>query len=876
MSAPKDNDDVITINIENSLDASENFEANNLLQKQAIKKIKTLVENRLLKIEKCNNDRKHDTITILGERGSGKTSLLLNLKTVLQDNDGDIEFLKIIDPTLFETKQNILISIISLIADKVKNKDKDWNESLVKLADGLKLLDGVGSDIIKSDLFDDGALILEKGLDHAHSGLNLEKNLNSYISKSLSLIDRKMFVLVFDDIDTNIDKGWMVLETIRKYLTSYKLQVFVSGDWKLYSSLVRMKQWENFDRKIFPESEWQNKKGLVDQLEEQYLIKVLKPEYRIYLENLYHLTKSPINPIVVKGFNSTTRIDFIYNYISNILFNFKNEEQQKEVSDLIKQLPIRTNMKIFYAHFQNQDDVSDLIDTVSNVFLTNTSRFNFTHLDYEDLSTNAVLQEMAKKLYLISSEKFSFEILSQFPMNLSDKNLNLLLMVVNMHLMRSIDTNLHTFFEWLTRFTYLDILGINKQEEDEKNALLSRLKYDSIISMEEQINLISNEYVIARNVLVGFRPVYAYHRYAKDQGYIGVDKFQESGKIDENFLLNILLSKSGLVAHSEQTNISVINMFSFLSDFLQKSEEEASDFLIAMFEEFHHYRGNDHLFGDLKKDDIINNNLYQSLLEWHKLKDNIKIFSIFQINRIWKEFMAKHEVELQSKKFTTAKDFISTQIIVFLNLLITEILFNQGIKKSYASVTSPSNLYRNIEKGYGKNYVNNFYNNYKELDFFKYMYLCPILYCFIDDSNFVIPKKDYWIGAEDKRRILTSFGTLTIQTSNQKEEVLEEINRFKEVTKKNTKDLIASKIAIEKYISISDLEQITKIKTEEHLYNIFNIIDQIKKGEIKTHYQLWEMLKSPEQRITPSRTSILKRFISNIQDDIKTDDTTTS
>lgn len=858
----------IVIKIEESLDANNSFEVNNLLQKRAIEKINKLVENRLNKDSDCSN-RKHDTITILGERGSGKTSLLLNLKTILENYENKLVFLRIIDPTLFETKQNILVSIISLIADEVKDRATDeWSQSLVELGNGLKLLDGIGSDIIKSDIFDDGALILEKGLDHASSGLKLEENLNKFICQSLSILsedkkeEKKMFILVFDDIDTNIDKGWMILETIRKYLTSCKLQVFVSGDWELYSSLVRMKQWENFDKKILPEKEWHDKKDLVDVLEEQYLIKVLKPEYRIYLENFYQLTKKA-EKISVEGFEKKESIESIYQEVSKTLFNFQNKSQQEEVSNLIKQLPIRTNMKIFYAHLINKNDTEELINAISNVFITNTARFKFTHLDYENLSPNVVMQEMAKKLYLLSDKQFSFEKLIQFPMNLSNKDINLLLMVINLHLTKTLSTNMYTFFEWLTRFTYLEILEDDKQTEDGKNELLSKLKYDSTISMKEQINLISQVYIQARNSLIGFKSIYTFHKYAKVHGYIGADKFQESGNIDENFLLDILLSKSGRIAHAEQSSISIINLFSFLHEFLQKSHEEAQSYLISIFEDFHYFNGNDHLFASQKTDDILNNNLYKSLLEWHKLKDTVEIFSILQINNIWKSFLEKNDNEIQSKKITTVKDFISTQIIVFFNLLITEILFNKGIYKSYSSVTSPSNLYRNIENAYGKTYSDNFYNDYKELDFFKYMYLCPILYCFVDDAKFVIPDTKYWITKEDKNRITTSFGTLRLQAGSQKEVLLNDINN-----KETTDIILESTETVEKYISKSDLDKIT----QKDFKTIENVITEVKNGKIKTRDQLWKHLKTANERATTIRKSILDRFLINIQNDIKTDD----
>ena len=868
----------IEIKIEASLDASKNFESNNLLQQKAIEKIRKLVTNRLLNTDKCNgkdceDDRRHDTITILGERGSGKTSLLLNLKTILKDNEEELIFLKMIDPTLFETKQNILVSIISLIADEIRKKNKStddkWNASLIKLADGLKLLDGVGSDIIKSDLFDDGELILEKGLDHAHSGLNLEKYLSCYISQSLSLLDKKMFILIFDDIDTNIDKGWMVLESIRKYLTSCKLQVFISGDWNLYSSLVRMKQWENFDKKTLPEKEWQSKVDLVDELEEQYLIKILKPEYRIYLENLYHLTtKIQHHEIFVKySDKEPIAIDSIYQEISRELFNFKNDKYQTEISNLIKLLPIRTNMKIFYLFLQNKDNHTEMINEISNVFITNTARFGFTHLDYENLSTNAVIQEMAKKLYLISNEEFPFSDLSQFPMNVSDKNLNLLLMVINLHLTKTFNTNMYAFFEWLTRFIYLDILDNVIKEAHGKNKLLDDLKFNYIIPMNEQINLISNRYEKAtgqKNSLLGFRKTYAFDRYAKESNFLGVDKFEKDANLYEKFLLNVILSKTGKVAHSEQSSVSIVNIFAFLADFLQRDVEEAKNYLFNLFEEQQYINYDDNplfaeQFEEENKEQILNNNLYKALLEWHKLSINIEMFSLLQVSQLWKEFINKHTPNvpnnLQDKKFNNLKDFLSSQIIVFLNLVITGILINKGEEKIYSSVNSTTNLYLNIKTAYGKDYEQTFY---EKIDLFKFMYMCPILYCLVDDANFVKPKNEYWINQNNIDRIKTSFGKLGIQGGNNQE---------------IEKDLSSKSYdAIDKYISTGDLRKVSYIDP----LTIVKIIDQIKNGDIKTINQLWDIIKPPKKRITTEKKAILGRFLSNIQSDLEANDSPTN
>ncbi|MCD8079453.1 MAG: hypothetical protein LUF04_03295 [Bacteroides sp.] len=56
--------------------------------------------------------------------------------------------------------------------------------------------------------------------------------------------------MAFDDVDTDFAKGWPVMETIRKYLTSPQLITILSGDINLYTLLIRKKQWENFGKPL--------------------------------------------------------------------------------------------------------------------------------------------------------------------------------------------------------------------------------------------------------------------------------------------------------------------------------------------------------------------------------------------------------------------------------------------------------------------------------------------------------------------------------------------------------------------------------------------------------------------------------------------------
>lgn len=187
-------------------------------------------------------DRFHNAITISGPRGSGKSTFLRHVLTCLNDPNSvkadskqkakipkGLEVLRIIDPTLISSKEHVLIILISQVRDAVAKYKKSINDDdfseyeycLKELAGGLCQIDGIGPSAY-GDEWEDKTYILEKGLEKAAAGRNLERNLNRFVETALKVIDKKAFVLTFDDIDTKFEKGWPVLETIRKYLTSPK------------------------------------------------------------------------------------------------------------------------------------------------------------------------------------------------------------------------------------------------------------------------------------------------------------------------------------------------------------------------------------------------------------------------------------------------------------------------------------------------------------------------------------------------------------------------------------------------------------------------------------------------------------------------------
>lgn len=303
-------DSPIVIPVDTSADACVFEKSSNIIQRKALDELEKLVNETLSRIEKFrktlneesswNRSRHHDVITLLGGRGSGKTTFMLNALNQINNNDElQIHNLGIIDPTLVECRESIFLNIISRIqmsvtgkTDSIDEEDrKQFEERLGKLATGVSELKGIGNRSLDHDTWDDPHFIMNEGLNKVYSGERLELDFHRFLDTALTCLHRKSFIMAFDDIDTDFSKGWDVLEIIRKYLTSPQLIILLTGDFDLYSNLVRMQQWKHFDKEFLDRentgsSDTSRFASRVDSLENQYLLKILKPSRRIELQRL--------------------------------------------------------------------------------------------------------------------------------------------------------------------------------------------------------------------------------------------------------------------------------------------------------------------------------------------------------------------------------------------------------------------------------------------------------------------------------------------------------------------------------------------------------------------------------------------------------------
>jgi len=332
----------IVININEANKAQRYQNKNELFQIEAFEKVsKILHEHRVGKnTEDITDCRFHDTIFIDGDRGVGKTAFMINIEeyynrffTVEQNTKKEkYIFLKPVDPTLLEHTEKFLSVILAKIVEMVMKKlnsncidegnyciDDDYNkryngdkkatlnciesyykslENLSKSLEAIKTLkDDIGIEEIASN----------------KSSLKLEQHAHEFFQIVSKMFDVNAIVMLIDDVDMAFDKGFDVLEVVRKYLASPYLIPIVAGDMKLYREIVEtrfkekiqffqdMKYLKNLNNDLKNSDEYKEKISFLNNLVEQYLHKVFPSEYHIKLKDIFSILKSNNVSIEING-----------------------------------------------------------------------------------------------------------------------------------------------------------------------------------------------------------------------------------------------------------------------------------------------------------------------------------------------------------------------------------------------------------------------------------------------------------------------------------------------------------------------------------------------------------------------------------------------
>ncbi|EJL6264358.1 hypothetical protein NMS06_003396 [Vibrio cholerae] len=202
-----------------------------------------------------NELREHNAISIDGARGTGKTAVLVNLKSYLKDRDvlKDVHILNPVDPTLLEDGDSLFLHIIvaAVLHDKdVKeaqrkepSKARSLNQTLDTLAQSLESVetqkDRHGMDKVRA----------------MYSNKQLADCVQDFFREVLSLLGKKLLILPIDDVDTSLNRAFENLEIVRRYLATPHVLPIVCGDRELYNDVT----WRDFHGRLTRDSGYRRK-----------------------------------------------------------------------------------------------------------------------------------------------------------------------------------------------------------------------------------------------------------------------------------------------------------------------------------------------------------------------------------------------------------------------------------------------------------------------------------------------------------------------------------------------------------------------------------------------------------------------------------------
>lgn len=363
--------------------SAKKLKIDELFQKEAFKEICEILDRHSgscddIDITKC---RHHNTIFIDGERGLGKTAFMLNIENYYREYGSEnkkYKFLNPIDPTLLENSEKFISIVLAKIVESVsldnnlcEEKLHEYFDSLEKLSTSLAAIKTVSNDIGIEEISSN------------KSSLQLEQNAHNFFKKVCELYKIDSIVILIDDIDMAFEKGFDVIEVVRKYLASPYIIPILAGDMKLYKDIIEkqfkdkmefyseiknLKEFYNYNNSFELNNinnelqlKLKEKKELLDNLVEQYMRKVFPNEYRIELKSIFDILKSyEIEIILDKNKNLSYKElkDFEIKHI-NLGINQK-EHQYKVFSnntrDFIQYLETKKNIYLkFYEEIKNKN-----------------------------------------------------------------------------------------------------------------------------------------------------------------------------------------------------------------------------------------------------------------------------------------------------------------------------------------------------------------------------------------------------------------------------------------------------------------------------------------------------------------------------------------
>lgn len=305
-------DDVITNLLPNWKNIKEEVKE---FRKQALG-IRNNSENE----ESNSNDNEfYNVISILGKRGSGKTSVLRTIKRQLK-HENDI-ILPLILPDKMSEVSDVLGWIIKLLENEMKKELSSENEdkiqtnccktsgnSLSKSLNRLKLsyYKRISDyrNIINHNFVGAKEFIDDKD-DILNSDIDLLENFRLFIDECIICRKPKdktepLILIFFDDVDISAERCPEILKTIMCYLTHPNIVTFVSGELQVFTEILTIHFLKKEDilgkelmNNIYTTGNSDDSRAinLRRKRSTEYLKKIMPPTFRYSLEDLSPMQK---------------------------------------------------------------------------------------------------------------------------------------------------------------------------------------------------------------------------------------------------------------------------------------------------------------------------------------------------------------------------------------------------------------------------------------------------------------------------------------------------------------------------------------------------------------------------------------------------------
>lgn len=225
------------------------------------------------------------TISLLGNRGSGKTSCLYSIINILKEKRTDIYFLNVIDPAFFTSERNVLDVVIGTMFMSYERMRKecgnaDRYDKLSKLRECFQKVKRNIEYMTSPRCEEDSEL---EDLNGLASSVELRKSICNLVDTFLSVQEKKYMLIPIDDIDLCDSHVYKMAEDIRKYLNIESVIPIITCKLEQLSQSVEQANVSKFkqmlDNKLIEVTE-------ISAMTEAYIAKFIPVNLRVYMPEL--------------------------------------------------------------------------------------------------------------------------------------------------------------------------------------------------------------------------------------------------------------------------------------------------------------------------------------------------------------------------------------------------------------------------------------------------------------------------------------------------------------------------------------------------------------------------------------------------------------